>query len=256
MPVFPIVGPPGATTPVFANFRRVFEGTGIFLDLPGGVFIDGFASSDVNNTLPYNLEAGTMMGIEGAAGANPGYWANSIIGVTSTAIVGSSSTTVTVTAAQAVELNRRIGASGYFVITGPATANGTLHSEIVTYSAVNVTTGVITISTTTNAYTANSYIGANDGSTATSGTPVVGSWTPISFIPDGSGITVVDQYYNRVQQVQWYNVPVGGVIATPGSAPNTGLLFYPTDTTLINWVQTSMSTLPGGKFIWMATFSR
>ena len=47
--------------------------------------------------------------------------------------------------AQAVELVRRVGASGDLYITGPPTAAGTVAQITKAYSAVNTTTGVITV---------------------------------------------------------------------------------------------------------------
>ena len=41
MPVYPIVGIPGALTPIRTTFRRVFEGSGAYLSLPGGATING-----------------------------------------------------------------------------------------------------------------------------------------------------------------------------------------------------------------------
>ena len=48
--------------------------------------------------------------------------------------------------AQSSGLVRRIGTSGVFTVVGSATASGSIVTEVVTYSAVNTTTGVVTVS--------------------------------------------------------------------------------------------------------------
>lgn len=67
-----------------------------------------------------------------------------IIGVTSGAITGGA-TSLTISAASAVELVRRIGSTGTFVLTAPPAASGVTRQVTVTYSAVNTSTGVVTI---------------------------------------------------------------------------------------------------------------
>lgn len=242
MPVYPIVGIPGALTPIRTTFRRVFEGSGAYLSLPGGATINGLKSYDWNNTYWYDLEAGLLMGIQ-TTGLQ---FAPSVIGVLQQA-QSSGDTTITVTPAQAVGIVARIGSSGTMTLTGAPTASGTVVQATVTYSAVNLTTGVITVSALGANIATGSYLGDTDG-----------SQNPITFIPDGSGICIVNEFFVPVPQVQFPIIPVGGVIATPGSAPNTGLIAYPasTYTSLITWLQQTLSTLGGGKFIYSSNYGR
>ena len=62
-------------------------------------------------------------------------YANSIIGQLQAAITGTT-TNLLLTAAEAAEITRRLGASGTFKITGPAAALGTPRTLTATYSAV------------------------------------------------------------------------------------------------------------------------
>ena len=54
-------------------------------------------------------------------------------------------TTITTDVNTAAELVRRIGATGTFKLTGPPTAGGAVVTQTVTFSAVNTSTGAITI---------------------------------------------------------------------------------------------------------------
>lgn len=110
--------------------------------LPGGGVISGAASRDPLNAHPHVLQAGLLMGKITASGK----YAPSVIGVLSAAYDASADTTsITVSAATATELVRRQGSSGTFKLTGPPTAAGVVQTVTVTYSAVNTTTGVITL---------------------------------------------------------------------------------------------------------------
>lgn len=239
---YPIIGPPGAQTPIRTNFRRVFEGNGAYLSLPGGAYIDGIKSYDFNNTYYYDLEPGLLMGIETATGG----FAPAVIGVLQQA-QNSGDTSLTVTPAMAAGIVYRLGTSGSMTLTGAPTPTGTVVQATVTFSNVNLTTGVITITALGANIATGSYLGDTDG-----------SQNPVTFIPDGSGMTVVNEFNVPVAQVQFPVIPVGGVIATPGSGPNTGLLNYPASgyTSLITWLQDSLSTLPGGKFVFMSNYSK
>ena len=108
------------------------------------VTIDGTNSGNPLNA-PYTwlLWAGTLMGRETSSGK----YANSVIGLTSAA-VASAATSITTDVNTAAEIVRRIGASGTFKLTGPPTTGGTVATQVITYSAVNTTTGVITCTAT------------------------------------------------------------------------------------------------------------
>jgi hypothetical protein len=121
---------------------------------PGGGTINGTKSRDPNNTGSVNvLRPGLIM----AKNATTGLYAPWAIGSTASAYAGGG-TTITIAAAEAVELVRRVGASGTFVLTGPSTAYSAalpttanaVRQVTVTYSSVNTSTGAITVTALTN----------------------------------------------------------------------------------------------------------
>lgn len=140
-----VIGVPGLRSVSTAEYRRVFQSQGP-LFLPGGRFINGLLARDPGNT-PYTdaLRAGLIMGKITASG----YYANSVIGTT-TGALANSGTSITVSAASAAELVRRVGTTGNLTLTGPTAASGTDTRQLTAaYSAVNTTTGVITITSPT-----------------------------------------------------------------------------------------------------------
>src|SRR5437667_398009 len=75
-------------------------------------------------------------------------------------------------------------------------------SETFPYSAVNLTTGVITATAISNAYVAGSFVQPPDGSA-----------TINTLIPDWDyGIQVVDQDGNSIASVDFPKVPVSGIL--------------------------------------------
>src|ERR1700677_1682518 len=104
------------------------------------VTIDGTNSSNpLNAPYVWLLWAGTPMGQITATSK----YANSVIGLTGAA-AASAATSISTDVNTAAEIVRRIGASGTFKLTGPPATGGTVATQVVTYSAVNTTTGVIT----------------------------------------------------------------------------------------------------------------
>lgn len=219
-----VTGIPGASNKIQTDFRVVSRGGKQLTYLARGVLIDGTKASDIGNGTDVTvLRPGTLMGII----TTSRLYANSVIdtlGVASTA----SATSLTISAPGAVEVVRRIGPTGTFILRGPPTANGTIANETVTYSAVNVTTGVITCSAVTNAYVLGSLIQPTDG-----------SQNILSFIPDGCGILVTDASNVRTT-VQWPNVPIEGPITS------TQLLPWPTDTSIQAYIAAALSNAAGG----------
>lgn len=136
-----LTGLPGVGSTKTSGDRRVFMSSENGGYLPGGRIIKGSASRDPGNTGDVDvLRAGLLMGKI----TSGGLYAPAILGVSTEAITGAS-TTITVSAAVATEIVRRIGATGTFKFTGPPTASGTVRTVTVTYSAVNTTTGAITV---------------------------------------------------------------------------------------------------------------
>jgi hypothetical protein len=166
------------------------------------------------------LRAGRLMGKITASGL----YAPSIIGVLQSAYSksGSGNTSMTVSAAQATELVRRVGSTGTFQICGPPSANGTVATEQITYSAVNTTTGVITITAASANFAAGSWVQPEDGSE-----------TIRTFLDVEAGIKVTDQDDNDVDQ-QWGKVPIAGVI------DQSQIINWGTDTSLQARIQTQL----------------
>ena len=186
--------------------------------LPGGAEIDLRSRCPANAPNTDVLLPGLVLGKVSATKR----YATAILGRTSTAVTALS-TSLTVPVATAVELARRIGASGTFTITGPPAAAGTVARAVVTYSAVNVTTGVITHTATGVAYIAGSFA-----------QPVDGSDDPVTFIDDGYGELMAnidgvaeDQILSRFL--------IGGKVYTAK------IVDYPTDPSLQAWLKAKLS---------------
>lgn len=196
---------------------------------PGGGTIEGTVSRDPGNTDIFNLRPGLLMGKI----TSGGFYAPSIIGVLTDA-VSADYTSLTVSAAQAAYLVSRIGATGTLRVVGPPTANGTVATYTTTYTAVNTSTGAVTISSGTKAaLAAGSFVVPNDG-----------SQTPITFIPDGYSHVVPD----NSADIEFPMIPVSGVVDVANLIP------WPTDTSLRTWIRTNLSTASGGKFVFSDQF--
>ncbi len=139
MGMHPIFGTPGVSDERTFNYKFVFR-DGKYDPLPDGGYIDVAKSRDPFNTPAIGtLGAGLFMGQTSSA-----RWAPTFFGKSTGAITGAS-VTITLSAAQATELVRRVGTTGTFKLLGTPTANGTARQVTVTYSAVNTTTGAVTI---------------------------------------------------------------------------------------------------------------
>lgn len=135
------ISQPGMGAIKTAAHRTVFAMKSGENFLPGGVAIDGAKCADPGNTPDVRkLRAGNILG-QASSGSKYG---SAIIDVLTNAETGAS-TQFEITAAGAVELVRRQGATGTFKITGPPTAAGTVRTLTATYSAVNTSTGAVTI---------------------------------------------------------------------------------------------------------------
>ncbi len=225
--IVPVFGRPGIGAPVTSQRLNVSR-DGMMGFLPGGGTISGLMTRDPGNAAAsaLSLRPGLLMGRLTSIGP-VGYWANSIIDVTQAAYT-SGGTSLTLSLAGAAELVRRIGTSGTFQLVGPPTSGGSNATFTVTFSAVNLATGVVTVT--------------NIGANVIAGAfvqPLDGSQTILSFIPDGYNCVIppdgTDETFPRI--------PISCVI------DSANLINWPTDTTLQNYVRTSLSTIPGGKFV-------
>lgn len=188
---------PGVGTEYSASPRTVFVSD--MRVLPGLHVIDGSKSRDpLNTSYVDRLRAGMLLGKITSSGK----FAPSIIGVTTVAYDkdASDNTTMTVSAATATEIARRIGTSGTFKVTGPPTAGGTVATQTVTFSAVNTSTGAITISALSANAIAGSFIQPTDGSE-----------TPLFVLSDGYPVKVTDREGSS-QDTQTDRCAIAGVV--------------------------------------------
>jgi hypothetical protein len=227
MSISPVYGMPGVRAAKTAAHRLAFRGGFIPDVLPQGKVIDGAKSRDSGNTgdLPV-LRPGLLMGKVTASGK----YAPSILGVLQSA-AAAAATSVTVTAAQAAEIVRRVGATGTLRFVGPPAANGTVATFTETYSAVNTTTGVVTVSALDAALVAGSFVCADDG-----------TYEPLTLIGDGFGVRVQDLDGNDID-VPFAELPIAGVIDSGQLLP-----VWPSDTALQQWLVDRLSRASGGKF--------
>lgn len=199
--------------------RSVLAGALGAMYLPQGRIIDGSKSRDPLNTGDLDvLRNGLLMGKITSGGK----YAPSVIGKTTVAYDASATanTSLTVGAATAVEIVRRIGATGTFKITGPPTAAGTVATETLTYSAVNTTTGVITITAGNADYVAGSFVRPTDGSETILG--VLDEFTKVTD-PDGTS-----------QDTRLARLLIGGIVDA------SQILNWPSDASLVAWVKAQL----------------
>ncbi len=212
-------GVAGLGTVRSSDHRKVLlteQGTVIY---PQGLVIDGDNARDPDNTGDVDvLRAGLLVGK---------ITANSLIGAT---IIGKSAeaytsgdTVLTVTTQAATEVLRRFGSSGTaeIKIVGAPTNAGTVAEANITHSAVNTTTGVLTVSDIGATFVSGSLVLAADGCEEILG-----------IINDGFGIKVTDADDADID-VPLPDLVVGGVIES-GKIIN-----WPasTHTTLITWLK-------------------
>jgi hypothetical protein len=156
-------------------------------------------------------------------------YANSVLGQT-TGATAASATTVQTDVNTAAEIVRRIGATGTFKLTGPPTAAGTVATQVVTYTAVNTSTGAITCSATSAAAVSASLIQPTDGSE-----------TILTMVADQYGIKVTDQ--TNVNRVDVFDprLLLGG-----GTINSQMIVNYPSDTSLQAYVKAAVKAFCTG----------
>lgn len=234
--VAPVPGPPGVRTIRSAKQRVVFKGGSLPDDIEQGRFICGACSRDPGNTAdgynPNVLRAGVLMGkITTPVGPGvAGQYAPSIIGVTTVANAAGD-TGITTSVAVISEVMRRIGLTGSLNLVGPPAANGVVATQLVTYTALNLVTGVITCPALAKASIIGSLICPTDG-----------SQNPITLIPDGYGIVVTDADSGGNVAAQFPQIPAFGHIDT------NGVVNYPNDASLQAWIKARLNSLDGGQF--------
>lgn len=222
----PNVGLPKFGTASTARNRIVSADGRMGPYLPGGAIIDGTKTRNPFNTdlsstdsTPFrDLWPGLLMGRV----TSTGKWANSCIGLSQAALT-TTGTTLSLTAYAAVELVRRVGATGTFKLTGPPTAAGTVRTLTATYSAVNTSTGDVTITA----------LGVNEVQTVnlvTAGT--AGNLRLIVPKPDGTLALTPNIAWNATDATLLSNANTaldtatgvaGGIVATAIAATDTDL---------------------------------
>ena len=200
--------------------------------LPHVGTIDGSESNDATNTgYLTTLQPGLAMGKITASGL----WAPAFVGLT-TATYTSGGTTLTVGAATAVELARLVGQSGTseLVCIGAPTATGTVAVTAFTHSAIDTSTGAITVTSLGVNKHSGCLIGVNDG-----------RYTPRGILDEGYGIKVIDQDATYVD-VSLQSLIVGGFLDTDQ------VINYPAaaNTGLISWLKSNIK----GLFAWKDDF--
>jgi len=229
---------PGTSTPLTATPRIIFKQIDIHTNLAQGKIIDGANSRDAGNVGATNvLRPGLLMG----KATSGGKYRPSLLGINQTAYT-SGGTAVTVTAAQAAEISRRVGASGNLSYVGPPSANGTVGVlSTIAYSAINTTTGVITTSSLGANLVAGGFVVAADG-----------TGYPTCFISDDmpTGVLVTANDMLTGIDVPMPYLPVAGIVISSQLLPS-----WPTDTSLQKWIFDSLNgriagvTTGEGKFV-------
>ena len=194
--------------------------------LPGGGRIDGNNARDPDNSVSSTatpvlpgatnvvytgtLRAGLLLGKITASGL----YGASILGVTTTVVTASNSTTFRVSVACGTEIVRRLGGvSGSLKLTGPAstsTAAASQNTDVITVSnvVIGASYATVTIAETTHTFIAGSLVQPDDGSE-----------TVQTFIDELDGMRVVDVNGNGIT-VQFPRVPVAGGMVNVASLIN------------------------------------
>lgn len=219
-----VPGLPGMRTATTATPYMVFrQRSEKFIAL--NRIIDGTKTRDSGNTGDTDrLRPGLLLGKVTSGGK----YTNSILGVVQSAYT-SGGTTLSVTAAQATEIVRRVGSSGSLTCVGPPSAAGTVASTSVTFSAVDTGTGDITVTSLGVNKIAGSWLVSTDG-----------SGVPKTFLPDGYPTPVT--YEGSSQDQPFPLFPVAGIIDV------SKIIDYPTDTSMIAWLKSQLDVTAYGQF--------
>lgn len=220
----PIQGLPSIGTARTATPRRIiWQGSGVSSPVYSGNFvIDGSESRDSGNTGDLDvLRAGVLLGKITASGLYAPAFAGQITGDYT-----SGGTTLTVSAAQAVEINRLVGSSGSseLVCIGAPTESGTVAVTAFDHSAIDTSTGAITVTSLGVNKHAGSIIAVNDG-----------RYVPRLVVGDTYGIKVTDSDDNSVDVSS-------GELLLSAALDTAKIVLYPdsSDTSLVAWVKEQM----------------
>lgn len=248
--ITPNFGRPGVGTALTAQRRNVSR-NGALDYYPAGGVIEGTKARDPGHSAVDTrcLRAGLLMGKITASG----YYANSVFGLSNGAITGSG-TTLTVSAAAAVEIVRRIGSTGTLNLTGPATASGTVRTLTVTYSAVNTSNGQITITA----------LGVNQAEDVRLNPASTGGNLQLNVAKtDGTRVTTANIAWSATDATYLASINsaldtatgvTGGIVATAISATDTDLGFTLTYSGTgyagLSWPEAEVAVLPTSSTSW------
>lgn len=225
---------PGIQGPFISQPRQIFySGVEFAQYIAPPIVIDGFLSSNTANIgtpggpgdYRWLLWAGQLFGRE----TSTNYYRNSILGLTTGALV-SGSTSIQTDAGTASEVARLISYTGGSItlnITGPPSASTTVAATVSTVVTATAATGTtITISGTVGASViSGALIQPNDG-----------SQNILFVLAEDQGVRIQDQLQNR------YNAQTSRM-ACGGGTINTGyLVWYPTDVGLELYIKSKLQT--------------
>lgn len=213
-------GVPRVSTERTALKRMISIGQPPLVHISKRIVIDGTKSRDWGHTGNLDvLRPGLLLG----KATSGGKYSPSILGISQNAYT-SGGTTITVTAAQAVEIARRVGTSGNLYYVGPPTAAGTVAViGPIAFSAINTGTGAITTSTLGVNLIAGGFVCATDG-----------THLPVTVVGEDGGIKVTDETGTSADQD--YYPPIAGGLQWGQLLPS-GI----TDTSLIAWVKARLN---------------
>lgn len=210
-------GPPRVDAERLAIRRTIALGQPPLLYGSKKIVVNGLKTRDPGNTPTDAIRPGTLLGKISATGL----YAPSVIGISQNAYT-SGGTSITLTPAQAVYLVSRIGQSGNLAFIGPPAAAGTVAViNPIAFSAVNVSTGVVTVSTLGVNLIAGGLVADTDG-----------SHIPIFPLIETDGIKMTDISGTSQDQPSW--PCVGGGLRWGAMLP------LVTDTSLITWVKAQL----------------
>jgi hypothetical protein len=230
---------PGVGTLKTAQYRQILWSADDVQYVPGGVVVDGSVSRDPGNTnWEQVLRAGLLLGRVSSSNK----YAPATLGTLPAAYSDGTSTQLTVSPATAVELARRIQSAGggSFKLTGPAATGGTVRTLAVSFSAINTTSGVATITPlgSTGLFAAGSLVQPADGSETIRG-----------ILGEPWGLLVTDAENRDINlDVRCGRLVIGGKI-DPAL-----LIDYPSDPAIEAWIKSQLRVNTGGTFIFRDDF--
>ena len=218
------LGLPGAQPGLFMQRRNVFFSNREAAELqmlpaiipidgaPGNLLTGGTGVGGAGNPLASPYTYYLWAGLEVAKESAQNQYITAIIGLT-TVGYSANGTSLTVSPQTAAEIVRRIGNSGSLIVTGDNNlANGgTVYTSTFPFSAVNQTTGVITVTGQGQSIAQGAFVGSTDGSAM----GYTGSSNGTQTYSGTSGVGLISSIYTILCDQEGVNLaslpPGGGV---------------------------------------------